>query len=94
MKRFRAEGEIRLLGAEISNQLNFLSATLSHPNHDGVMALQLQGMRADELWLLLAEPPQGIVSLIHARVGSLYDDPDSWPEMLFLRGFCLRPPRQ
>jgi hypothetical protein len=87
MKRFRAEGEIRLLGAQISSQLNFLDATLSHPNHVGAMALQLQGTRADELWLRLAEAPDGVVSLINVRVGTCYDSKATWPERLYLNGF-------
>jgi hypothetical protein len=81
---FTAKGGIRLLGAHIGGELVFEGARLANP---GDMALQLEGARAAVLYLLFAEPPDGVVDLTNAKVGAFFDDPASWPATLGLRGF-------
>ncbi len=81
---FTAQGEIRLNGAHISAQLSFNGANLT--NHDGA-ALSLLGVRADELWLLMQVPPEGVVDLAGTRVRSFHDDPATWPTAMWLREF-------
>jgi hypothetical protein len=84
---FTATGEVRLVGAHVGGQLSFRGACLSNP--EGLVALRLKGLRAVELVLLPRQRPDGIVDLTNARVGSLSDNPATWPDrhMLWLRGF-------
>jgi hypothetical protein len=70
-ERFCAEGEMRLLGAQIGGQLSFGNARLTKP-HQGV-SLYLERAEAVELWLPHHTPPEGIVDLTDARVAQLHD---------------------
>ena len=87
-KGFHAEGEVRLLGADIGGQLSCIGATFNNPEGK---ALNAVGMRVNEVlfWRDLKNKPQGIVNLMHARVGQLADDEKSWPDAgkLSLDGF-------
>jgi hypothetical protein len=81
---FAAEGEIHLLDAQIGGRLDFEGASLASP---AGRALDLEGVSAPVLFLLPRESPDGLVDLANAHVGSLHDDPRSWPSRLRLRGF-------
>jgi hypothetical protein len=81
---FTAEGEVNLFGARIGGSLAFTAAVLT--GHGGV-ALDLETARAGALFLTLRQPPDGVVDLTNARVGSLHDTQDGWPARMRLRGF-------
>lgn len=80
---FRADGCIRLRGARINGKLE-LRGTVHSP--DTRYALHMSYMEARELLLKPAEPVDGVVTLAHAKVGTLQDDQDTWPEKLRLAG--------
>jgi hypothetical protein len=81
---FTATGEVRLVGAHIGEQLDLTGATLRNFPWE---ALNLQQARAAALFLLPEKPPEGIVDLSAAKVGSFHDDQTTWPWRLRLRGF-------
>ncbi|WP_162794600.1 hypothetical protein [Nonomuraea lactucae] len=80
---FTALGCVRLRGARINGTLSF-GGTLRSP--DTPYALHASHMEVRELYLKPAEPIDGVVSLAHSRVGTLQDDPDTWPDKLRLNG--------
>jgi hypothetical protein len=81
---FTAQGEVCLIGAHIGGQLSLSDASLTNPNG---LALHLERATTGALTLLLRKRPEGVVDLTNARVGSLRDDPASWPDKMRLRGF-------
>jgi hypothetical protein len=81
---FTAEGEVRLVGAQIGGQLDFRGAQLANPTG---RTLDLEGLRAVALILRDLEGPLEDVDFTDAQVGSLVDDPASWPYRARLRGF-------
>lgn len=80
---FRAVGEVRLTGATIGGQALFVDATLANDTGD---ALCLAGGKANELWLMFAEPPTGTVRLASLTTRLLADHPEVWPADLRLDG--------
>jgi hypothetical protein len=81
---FTSTGRIRLLGAHIGGQLNFTRATLTNP---GGAALEMQGSRAGTLFLRELTEPPALVDFTGAQVGTLLDEPASWPRQARLDGF-------
>jgi hypothetical protein len=71
-------------GARIGENLSFAGAHLKSPEGP---TLQLRRLQVPVLLLQPAEPPQGLVDLRHAHVGTLADAETSWPQRLRLRGF-------
>jgi hypothetical protein len=68
---------VRLAGADIRGQLLCNGATFESP---GRTALNLRAAKIEELFLRnLKAPPNGVLDLSHARVGTLVDNPQSWP---------------
>jgi len=83
---FTATGEISLSGAHIGGQLSFVRATLTNPSPGGT-ALTLQDAQARALMIRdLTEPPT-LVDFTHAQVGTLADEPASWPRRAMLDSF-------
>ncbi|MFI6293666.1 hypothetical protein ACIBEJ_18905 [Nonomuraea sp. NPDC050790] len=80
---FHAFGVVRLRGARVNGTL---SITGSIHSPDTPYALHASHMEVRELVLQPAEPIEGVVSLAHSRVGTLRDDPATWPEKLRLNG--------
>jgi hypothetical protein len=81
---FSATGQVSLAGAHIGGQLRLDWATLTNP--DG-RALDLQELRTEALLLRdLAKPP-AMILFTHARIGTLVDEPASWPRQTVLDGF-------
>jgi hypothetical protein len=81
---FTARGEVSLLGADIGGQFGFYGATLTNPNG---RTLDLQQLRAGALFLRdLTEPP-ALAEFTYAQVGTLLDEPASWPRHVILDGF-------
>ncbi|NRQ37296.1 hypothetical protein HII36_36490 [Nonomuraea sp. NN258] len=80
---FAALGCVRLRGARINGTLS-INGTIRSP--DTRYALQASHAEIRQLYLLPAEPIDGVVTLTHTRLGSLHDSPDTWPEKLRLNG--------
>jgi len=81
---FSVHGEVDLEGARIGGGLVLDRATLTGPDR---VALILVGLRARTLFLReLAQPPDKVV-LVGAQVGTLLDDPASWPRTIDLSAF-------
>jgi hypothetical protein len=83
-KEFTATGEVSLAGAHIGGSLSFSGATLSNP---GGRVLDLQELQASTLFLRGLSKPPSRVEFPHAEVGTLLDDPASWPREAVLDGF-------
>lgn len=77
-----ARGTVDLSGTSIGRRLRLDGARISH---DGVL-LDLHMLSAAELRLPPADPARGTISLGHARIGVLIDDPDHPPAALDLEG--------
>ncbi|MEV4108135.1 hypothetical protein [Nonomuraea sp. NPDC049695] len=84
---FEASGCIRLRGARINGTLS-LSGTIRSP--DTRYALHASHMEVRELYLKPAEPIEGVVTLAHTTLGTLHDDPATWPEKLRLNGLTYQ----
>jgi hypothetical protein len=82
-KGFTADGTVSFRSASIDGTLDLTSARLSRP---GGTALDLRSARVADLDLRPAQAPEGTVDLAAARIGSLTDDPATWPTALDLRG--------
>jgi hypothetical protein len=80
---FTALGCVRLRSARINGNF-LLSGVIRSP--DTPYALYASHADIRDLTLLPAEPIDGVVTLAHSRVGSLYDDPGTWPDKLRLNG--------
>jgi len=83
-QNFRADGEMSLIAARISGQLDLSGSTLGR---DGGRALDLKTAEVSILHLLPAQCPVGVVDLSYAKVGTLGDEPASWPAKLDLKEF-------
>jgi hypothetical protein len=82
-RELTAVGRVKLEGATVGGRVDLEDARLEDPRGT---ALDARSLRAGELLLRPAEPIGGTVSLEHARIGLLRDDPDRWPEALALNG--------
>ncbi|WP_157248911.1 hypothetical protein [Nonomuraea typhae] len=80
---FTAEGVVRLRGARFNGTLS-ITGVIRSPGTE--YALHASHMEVRELVLRPAEPIDGVVSLAHSRVGTLRDDPETWPAKLRLNG--------
>ncbi|TDE26291.1 hypothetical protein E1295_44575 [Nonomuraea mesophila] len=80
---FQASGCVRLRGARINGTLA-LGGAFNSP--DTRYALHASHMEVRELSLTPSEPIDGVVTLAHTRVGTLHDNPDTWPDKLRLNG--------
>lgn len=79
-----AEGKINMSLASVGGVLSFGRAKLD--GSDG-LALRLRSANVAELMLTPADPPNGEIDLTNARVGAFYDDQETWPLSLRVRGF-------
>ncbi|MEW9553911.1 hypothetical protein [Nonomuraea sp. NPDC050783] len=80
---FRAEGCVRLRGARVNGMLE-LRGSVHSP--DTRYALHMSYLEAREVVLRPAEPIDGVVTLAHSKLGTLHDDPATWPAKLRLNG--------
>jgi hypothetical protein len=80
---FAADGEVSLIHVDIGGQLNFVDATLANP---GGFALHVGGATVNNLWLVFAAPPTGLVRLSGLHAETILDNPETWPEHLNLTG--------
>ena len=89
--KFQSSGEVRLLGTDITRDLNFADAALlGNP-----VALNARGLRVGgSLTWQVSRPLEGTVDLSHATVGHLDDSLAEWPKQNFvLADFtCQTPP--
>ncbi len=72
------KGEVRLLGANIGGDLSLTGATIENP---GGTALNAEGLLVNGSLFCssMEKRPDGIINLMHAKVGTLEDDAASWP---------------
>ncbi|MFD8395941.1 hypothetical protein ACFV2N_43815 [Streptomyces sp. NPDC059680] len=84
---FVARGEFSLYGAHVGARVDLREATLSHPEG---LAVDLERLKASALYLLPHRAPDGLVDLTHAGIGTLHDDPATWPTHLDLRGLTYQ----
>lgn len=80
---FTALGYVRLRGAKINGNLS-ITGVIRSP--DTRYALHCSHLEAHEVYLKPAEPIDGVVSFAYAHVGTLHDDPETWPAKLRLNG--------
>jgi hypothetical protein len=80
------KGEVRLLGANISGQLNCKGGTeLINPGGHALMADSCRV--GGSLFFSLGETSVGSVNLAYAQIGTLADNLASWPDTYNLVGF-------
>ncbi len=96
-KGFRAEGEVRLLGAQIGGDLSCLGGTFTNPPKQGIAASgdALSAERAvvkGAIFLRKGFRAEGALNLANACVDALVDDSASWPPSgnLILDGFVYQ----
>ncbi|MDQ0787581.1 oxidoreductase [Streptomyces sp. B3I8] len=77
------DGGITLDGTRVGTELSFRDAGLSHA---GETALSLRAVQARATDLRTRGPVDGVVDARDARLGTLYDNPDTWPDDLRLSG--------
>jgi len=80
---FTAEGTVSLRGAEIADQLTFDGAVLQAPG----LALDCARMQTSTFVFTPAQAPSGAVDLQYARVVTVHDRADAWPDTVRLQGF-------
>lgn len=81
---FRAEGTVRVRGAQIADLLSFDGAELLGEE----TALLCIGARADTFDLRFARTPQGNVDLRNAHASRIQDHPETWSATLRLDGLA------
>ena len=83
---FQAEGEVCLLGATIKGDLDCRGASLK--NAEGYAFCCENAVIKGTIFFLPLQL-EGSVDLLHAEVGQLLDDPESWPKRgnLYINGF-------
>jgi hypothetical protein len=80
-------GTVALTGTRVTGRLQLDRVTLRNGNGE---ALNASAVRAWELSIRPAAPVQGAVTLSHARVGVLTDDPACWPAELATDGLTYQ----
>ncbi|MGX1274606.1 hypothetical protein [Streptomyces phaeoluteigriseus] len=86
-KGFTARGEFSLYGAQVGARVDLREATFTNA---GGLALDFERLTASALYLLTHRAPDGLVDLSHANIGTLHDNPATWPEHLDLRGLTYQ----
>jgi hypothetical protein len=76
-REFTADGTVHLNGTKVGGQLTFRTATLATTTTGP--AVVLDSVEADQLLLDWATVPTGIVDLTGTTVGTLVDNPATWP---------------
>ena len=79
---FTAQGTVRLRGAHINGRLSFHDAVLIGETH----TLSCSRAHIEELVLTPAAPMKGALTFGHCRIGSIEDDPATWPTEIYLNG--------
>lgn len=88
LRHLRAHGAVRLVGARINGDLSC--------DHASFLGADEYSLNARNLWVAntffwrrLVCKPSGVVRLLHAKVGQLTDDVESWPDAnkLIIEGF-------
>jgi hypothetical protein len=80
-------GRLRLGGTVVGGSFTLQQVVLANP---GGIVLDGKGLRAWELVLWPAAPVEGEVDLRNAVLGSLRDDPATWPQRLRLDGLTYQ----
>ena len=84
---FHAQGEVALPGADIGGNLECTGGNFENKEGDALCAerMKVEGNFSWKTW----ERPVGAIDLLHAKVGQLSDNRESWPEKgkLLIDGF-------
>ncbi len=75
------DGAVKLDGTHVGTELSFRAAELTHP---GGIALSLRATRARDTDLRTRRPVEGTVDARNAHLGTLHDNPATWPADLRL----------
>jgi len=88
LRNAKVRGQVWLLGANIGANLECDGATFENPEGQALFAERLL-VKGGLFWRSLKERPVGTINLIHAQVGQLVDDAESWPlaDNVWLDGF-------
>jgi hypothetical protein len=84
----QTKGEVRLSGADLKGNLACDGATFENPGGQALSAERLS-VKGGLFWRSMKERPIGAIDLVHAKVGRLVDDAESWPlaDNVWLDGF-------
>lgn len=86
---FEAEGEVNLENATIARMLDFRGAHLkAHPKNEYERALNAYGLTVRDLMCGQGFKAEWEINLENAKIGTLFDDPSSWPSLLRLDGLA------
>jgi hypothetical protein len=88
LRHFQAHGTVRLVGAKVAGDLNCDHASFLGADEYSLYARNLT-VTGTFFCRHLSKKPAGVIQLLHARVGQLTDDIESWPDAgkLVLDGF-------
>jgi hypothetical protein len=73
-KGFRADGQVRLVGAQIGGDLDCAGASFK-----GEFSVQRAVIKGAISWARIVNPGETTLDLANASAGSLFDDAKSWP---------------
>lgn len=82
-----ADGELKLTGATIGAKVGLHRSVFTNP---AGLAISAAGLRTQELLLEPDVRVEGGVDLRHATIGVLHDDPEMWPDRLYLDGLTYQ----
>lgn len=88
LRRLQAHGTVRLVGARVNGDLSCDHASFLDADDYSLNARNLSVV-GTFFWRRLGSKPSGVVRLLHAKVGQLTDDVESWPDAdkLIIEGF-------
>ena len=87
LREAKALGEVNLRSIRVGERLLLAGAELSNPLG---IALDAEGLQAQELLLEPGARVEGGVDFRHAAIGVLHDDPAAWPDRLYLDGLTYQ----
>jgi hypothetical protein len=87
LREAKALGEVNLRSIRVGERLLLAGAELRNPLH---VALDAEGLQAQELLLEPGLQVAGGVDFRHAAIGVLRDDPAAWPDRLYLDGLTYQ----
>ena len=89
LRRLQTHGTVRLVGARINGDLSCDHASFLGADEYSLNARNLT-VAGTFFWRRLVSKPSGVVRLLHAKVGQLTDDVESWPDpdKLIIEGFA------
>jgi len=84
LRHAQVNGKVQMIGAEIGGQLACEGARFTNRND---AALDLEAASIAKVVIMRPEHLEGEIDLTNARVGGWYDNRQTWPTVLHLKGF-------